>query len=621
MKLAEAQAIHKKYKLTTLTQLIIFLWFLSGIKILAQKKGTYQLNDVVVTASRTPMNLSDLTRSVTIIDTNEIKQAPVSSVQDLLKYVSGIELKRRGADGVQGDVSIRGGSFGETLIMIDGVKVSDPQSAHHNLNLPVSINDIERIEILKGQGSHIFGPDAFSGVINIITKKGKTRSLSLQTTGGQNGYYDGDISLSYPVKNLSNHFSVSRQRSDGYTHDSDFRITNLAFNSSLNLSSGVLNLFFGYNDKKFGANTFYSDAFPNQWEHTTTKFLNLSGTLGNNIITFSPKIYWRRNDDDYILDYANPSFYENIHQSNTYGAELQSSVKTGSGTVALGGEYIEDKLTSTNLGDHNRFKKGVFAEYNFSPFENITTVIGGFVYNYSDIGWRLWPGLDLAYRLSERVRLHGSIGKAFRIPTYTELYYKSPTILGNPDLKPEETLNYEIGINYSDEKLSTELSIFRKEGKNIIDYARVNTNQPWTARNIANVNTTGFEINFGINPSAYINNFFINKISIGYTYLNSDKKTAQYNSLYVLEYLRDQLIININESLWFGIRHSINLRYENRVNFENNFTIDTKFSKEFSNFEIYLNATNLFNKTYHEIGGIPMPGRWLKVGVKLNMFL
>ena len=193
--------------------------------------------------------------------------------------------------------------------------------------------------------------------------------------------------------------------------------------------------------------------------------------------------------------------------------------------------------------------------------------------------------------------------------------------MGNPDLKPEETLNYEIGINYSDEKLLTGLTLFRKEGKNIIDYARVDSNQPWTARNIANINTTGFEINFGIKPSAFINNSFINKISIGYTYLNSDKKTAQYNSLYVLEYLRDQFVINIDEVLWFGIRHSINLRYENRVNFEDNFTIDTKFSKELNNFEIYLDATNLLNKTYHEIGGIPMPGRWLKTGIKLNMFL
>ena len=612
---------NKNFDIITLIKIIIPLFLLSNVKILAQEKNTYRIDEVIVTASRIPLNYSDLTRSVVVIDTNEIKQAPVSSIQDLLKYVSGIELKRRGVDGVQGDVSIRGGSFEETLVMIDGVKVSDPQSAHHNLNIPLSLNDVERIEILKGQGSHIFGPDAFSGVINIITKKGNKKSLSIESTGGQNGYYDGAVSLSYPLGILSNHISASRQKSDGYIHDSDFKISNFAYNSSLRLSLGVLNLFFGYNDKKFGANTFYSDIFPNQWEHTTTKFLNFSGELGSDIIRFSPKIYWRRNDDDYLLDYTNPSFYENIHQSNTHGAELQTSIITSTGTIALGGEYVEDKLTSTNLGNHRRYKKGVFAEYNFSPVQNLTAVVGGFEYNYSDIGWKLWPGIDLAYRLSEKLRLHGSIGKAFRIPTYTELFYKSPTILGNPGLKPEETLNYETGINYSNAKLNAGVSIFRKEGINIIDYSRMIDSLAWTARNIAEVNTTGFEINVGINPSAFIEDFPVSNISVGYTYINSDKKTAEYNSLYVIDYLRDQVTININDELWFGIKQSINLRYENRVNFEDNFTVDTKISKTFNNLEIFLNATNLFNKTHHEIGGVPMPGRWLKAGTKFNIVL
>ena len=145
--------------------------------------------------------------------------------------------------------------------------------------------------------------------------------------------------------------------------------------------------------------------------------------------------------------------------------------------------------------------------------------------------------------------------------------------------------------------------------------------QPWTARNIADVNTTGFEINVGINPSAFIEDFPIVNVSIGYTYINSDKKTAEYNSLYVIDYLRDQVTININDELWFGIKQSINLRYENRVNFEDNFTVDTKISKTFNNLEIFLNATNLFNKTYHEIGGVPMPGRWLKAGAKFNISL
>jgi vitamin B12 transporter len=380
-----------------------------------------------------------------------------------------------------------------------------------------------------------------------------------------------------------------------------------------------LTLFFGYNDKKFGANSFYSSVFPNQWEHTTTKFLNLSAELGDNTFSISPKIYWRRNDDDYLLDYQNPSFYENIHQSNTYGAELQSTLSTEAGTIAIGGEFIDSRLTSTNLGDHNQNKYGVFAEFNFSPLKDFNVITGGFVYNYSHIGWKLWPGLDVAYKLSGQVRVYGSVGKAFRIPSYTELFYQSPTVNGNPDLKPEETLNYEVGAKFYSEVFIVEGSLFRNEGKNIIDYARLDDTQPWTTRNIAEVNTTGFEIDLAFKPFVYLSDFPIDKINIGYTYMNSDKKTANFNSLYVLEYLRDQLVINIDVDLGFEVMQSVNLRYENRVSFEDHFIVDSQIFRTFDQFEIFIKATNIFNKTYHEIGGVLLPGRWLKAGVQFNL--
>ena len=600
--------------------ILLLISLLFNINLIAQQISKYQLEDIIVTASRTQLNSSDLTRNVEIITAEEIKKAPVSSVQDLLKYTAGIDLKRRGVDGVQEDVSIRGGSSEETLIMVDGVKVLDPQTSHHNLNLPVSLNDIERIEILKGQGSHVYGPNAFSGIINIITKKGNKKSLSVEATGGQNNYYDYNLGFSYPTGNFGNHLSFSRQKSDGYIHDTEFRITNFSYKSSLKINNGDLNLFFGYNDKKFGANSFYTEVYPNQWEHTTTKFLNLCGNMGTGTFTISPKIYWRRNDDDYQLDYQNPPFYENIHQSNTYGAEIQSTITTRIGTAALGAEFVKYKLKSTNLGDHNQDRNGVFGELNFSPLQNLIVIIGGFAYSYPIIGWKLWPGTDVAYKFSDHVKVYGSVGKAFRIPSYTELYYRSPTINGNPDLQPEETLNFETGVKFSFDTFITGVSLFNNEGKNIIDYARHNSTEPWTARNIAKVNTTGFELEFAVNPSAYVPVLPIDKIDVGYTYINSDKKTENFNSLYVLDYLRDQLVVNMRANWGLGIMQSINMRYENRVNFENTFIVDTQISRTFDQFGVFIKATNVFNKTYHEIGGVLLPGRWLKVGAQFNLF-
>ncbi len=332
----------------------IALTFLISSSLIAQTLPQFKMNEVVVTAGRTPISFADLTRSVIVITQKEIKEAPVHSVQGLLQYAAGVDLAQRGVDGVQGDVSIRGGSFEETLVLIDGVSVDDPQTGHHNLNLPVSLDDIQRIEILKGPGSSIYGANAFSGVINIITKKGRDKTLSLKLSGGQNSYYDGSIYGAYPIGIFNNHISFSRQKSNGFMYNTEFNISNFTYETSINSGESNVNLFFGYNDKKYGANSFYSVLFPNQWEHTTTKLLNIDGVFGKNAFSVSPKIYWRRNDDNYLLTYLQPSFYQNIHQTNIYGAQIQISFTSGLGTSSIGGEYNTDKIKSTNLGDHSR---------------------------------------------------------------------------------------------------------------------------------------------------------------------------------------------------------------------------------------------------------------------------
>ena len=580
----------------------------------------HQLQDVVVTASRTPISFSDLTRSVIVIDSSEIKETPVNSIQDLLQYAIGVDIKQRGIDGTQADASIRGGTFEETLILIDGVKMSDPQTAHHNLNLPISLDNVERIEILKGQGSKIFGPNAFSGVINIITKKSHSRSLSVEALGGQNSYYNTSLSASVPIWKISNNFSITKYKSDGYRYNTNFDMNNISFGSSLNAKDVNVNLLLGYNDKKFGASGFYTSTFKNEWEHTTTKIANLSSDITINNFTISPKLNYRRNDDRYLLDYTNPSFYENIHHTDVYGFELQSSLKTNLGVTSIGGEFNHDKITSTNLGNHQRDKKGFFAEQKFSPIEKLNIILGGFAYDYSSIGWKFWPGIDASYNLISDIRLFGSVGKAFRIPSYTELYYNDPVTKGDPNLLYEETTNFEMGLNLTQNFFNVELSLFRKQGKNIIDWFKLNKNDSkWTVRNIAKVNTNGFEINFYTNPQIIFKKLPFNKVGIGYTYLDSDRKTSEFISRYALDYLRHQLVVTISNNFFWGIKQSWAFRYENRVNFEDHFLADANFYRQINMFTIILKATNLFNKTYHDIDTAPLPGRWIIGGIKLNI--
>ena len=602
---------------------LVFLFVFYG-NLFSQEK-IYNLDEIVVTAGRTANKFSEATRNIQIIDSEQIAAAPINSVQDLLQYVAGVDIKQRGVEGVQEDVSVRGGTFEQTLVMIDGVKISDPQTAHHNLNLPISLDQVERIEIAKGDGSSTFGPNAIGGVINIITKKGNEKSAAIQLTGGENGFYDAVFSGSYGFNSVSNHFSYSKKKSDGYRDNTNFETENASYGSSVQVGEQRLNFFLGYNDKKFGANSFYSDKYPNQWEHTTTKLASVLGEFNAAKIIISPKIFWRRNDDDYLLNYMNPSFYHNIHKTNVYGAEVQAAFQTVFGTTALGAEYNKDAIESSNLGDHSRERNGLFAEQKIA-FNNMNAAIGFFAYNYGNIGWKFWPGVSMAYNISPIARVYASYGKAFRIPSYTELYYnyfvtpKNGTQKGNPDLQFEESTNFEVGMHFTEVNFSSSFSFFRRNGTNSIDWGKSVTDSIWYSYNIVSTTTDGFEVNTDLNTEDI---FFhaIKRITIGYTYLNTDASLNRDNfqSRYVLDHLRHQLIIGITNALFLDITHTWMFRYENRITGDKNFLVDTQVKKSFSNFDVFIKAINLFNKTNKDFNGIFLPGRWLFAGVKANI--
>ena len=599
--------------------LIILILFSISKKSDAQDIPKYKMEEIVVTGSKTPTTFSELTRSVTIITKNDIEKAPVNSVQELLQFVIGADLNQRGINGIQGDIGIRGGTFEESLILIDGIKVNDPQTGHHNLNLPVALNNIERIEILKGQGSGIYGPDAFGGVINIVTKNEDRNNLSLKTEGGQNGYYSGEFYGSLILNKFANHISISKQKSDGYTHNTDFDLINYTYGSSLSLQNWNINFLLGYNDKKFGANSFYSIKFPNQWEHTTTKFSNLRASFGDSLINFISKIYWRQNDDYYLLDYEVPEFYRNIHQTNIYGAEIQSSLTTLLGVTTFGGEFSKDQITSTALGEHSRDNFGIFAEEKLSPTGDLIFLGSAYLYNYATIGWKFWPDFSIGYNLSESWRAYGSFGKSFRVPTYTELYYSSPASIGNSNLLPEESTNYEVGLRYTEDIFYSQLSLFLREGENLIDWARSSVDEPWKSQNILSLNTTGIEFSMNIYPKIAFNDLPIDQINISYSYTYSRKQGGNYQSQYLFNYPRNQIIAALTNEWFYGIKQQWNFQFEDITDRDDKYLINTQLMKSIGNIEIYLKARNLLNKSYQEIDGVPLPGRLLYAGIKYDL--
>jgi vitamin B12 transporter len=587
--------------------------------LLSAQEKVYNLDEIVVSAGRTPVSIANLSRSVSILTFDEIKNIPVNNLIDLLKFVGGVDLRARGPEGIQADVAIRGGSFEETLIMIDGVVISDPQTGHNSLSLPISLDNVERIEVLKGEAGRVFGANAFSGAINIITRKKRDNSLSLSSIGGQNGLYELGISGSLSTGIVGNSISVARKKSDGYKENTDFESTNFSLSQNYSFSNATLNLLFGYVDKQFGANSFYSDLFPLQNERTLTKFGNASMDIKLGEIVLSSKIFLRTNFDDYHLDKNRPDWNHNTHRTNSFGAEFQSSFSSALGTTSFGLDFSKDEINSSNLGEHDRNKGGFFAEQSFQPINNFSVSGGLFAYNYSSIGWKLLPGVDANYKPTDNLKIFASVGQSFRIPTFTELYYVSPSNLGNPYLHFEQTLNYELGISYNKEIWRINTNVFIKQGKDLIDWVRPTKTSPWQVQNVTELTTIGFETELTVNMQKLFYALRINNIALSYTYLSSDRSASGFESKYLLDHLRHQLIINISNDFPFGITQSWTARFERRINLDSNFIIDSQLSKTMVMFSIFIRATNLFNEPYFDIVGVPLPGRWLSAGVRFSM--
>jgi iron complex outermembrane receptor protein len=584
----------------------------------AQDSLKHKLDEVVVTSLHRPTLLFDVNKNIEIIPTEIIESAPINSVQDFLSYSNSVELNKRGANGVQADIGIRGGSFEQTLIMLDGIKIIDPQTGHHNLNLPITTLNIKQIEVVKGSSSNINGANAFSGLVNFRTKRNKFNSIALKAEGGDFGLYSGSLFGSYNIGNLSNNISFEKNHSNGYIENTDYDITNMSYGASYTTPKSVIDFFAGYTDKSFGANSFYTVKFPLQYEHTKTTFAKTSVEYGDNELNYSAKIYWRNNDDEFLLDKTNPAFYKNNHTTNIYGVEADLFVQSLIGKTSVGTEFVYDKIESNSLGNHNRNRFGLFFEHKFPKFNRVNISASGFIYHYSTIGVKLWPGLSFGYLVTQNINFFANYSRGFRIPTYTELYYNSPTTIGNPNLTHEETTNYEVGIKYFNSLIIATTSIFHKNASNIIDWVLPKGTILWQTMNIAKLKTTGIELNLTANLNKLFSHQPINSISFKYTYLNSNYKSGNSTSRYLLKYLKHQGVISINHNLIWNIKTNWYFRYEERYNSKSNFITDLGVNKSFNNFDVYIKTTNLFDVDYFDFIGVPLPGRWVTAGVKIN---
>lgn len=616
------------------TLLIILIFQAITTHINAQEnKSEIELDQVeLISSPRIEIKNTDNSISVLTISREEIQKSTATNVSDLLQQIAGIDIRRRGAEGMQADLYIRGGSFDQTLLLIDGIKVEDPQTGHHTMNMTLPLEVIERIEITKGSAGRIYGQNAFTGAINIITKQNIENNLSVELAGGSFDQKRGSLTAQRKLENSDILFNYSRKESEGYRYNTDFKNDEFFVKSNFKIKNQNISAIGAFNERKFGANGFYaSPAAIDQYEETQASIIGLSTTYKKNELIIKPKLYWKRNQDMYVYLRQDPSVYRNLHISDKVGIEVNASTPNSLGNLGIGFDLSKVSLSSNNLGNRNRTMFNMFIEQQIK-FQNdkIDFTPGVAISYFSDVSTRLnyqsnffnnlffYPGIDFGYRFNKNLKIYSNVGYTYRMPTYTDLFYSSPTTLGNENLKLEKALTKEFGLKYLKNNFNLSMSLYQRDASDIIDYVKNDEADPWQASNIREIITNGFELNMGY--KFYLGAFRPQSINIGYSNINDDLLETDFTfSRYALNSLKNQITATYMFQVRDFISSTLTFKNSKRLNDESYTVIDFRTSYMYDKFTISVILNNILDAEYSETNLVPMPGFNSLIGIKYSI--
>ena len=618
------------------------------------------LDDVCVTGSRAPLTVSQAARMVTVLSREDIAQAPVQSVNDLLKMAVGVDVRQRGPLGSQTDISIRGGTQEQIVVLLNGINICDPQTGHNTFDLPCDLSDIIRVEVLEGPAGRVYGTSSLVGAINIVTSahKDSGNSADISLEAGSFGYARVGAAGSYAPGSvpLTSRLSCSYARSDGYSRSRAGRL-NTDFSGAKAFYQGAydddrikLSWHAGLSDKGWGSGTFYATPrwqTDEQYEHTTKVHTALQGENKDGVLHFQPSVYWNHYQDRYEGYRERPNTMKyNYNRCDVYGLKLNSYFDWLCGRTALGAEIRNEDLVSGNLGEPlsrthhisgtdrdytlgvNRTNISAHLEHNVI-FDHLT-ISAGFVAaksSWSNMNMTIYPGLDVSYVMG-RVKLFASYNSSLRLPSFTEMYYKLQGYAADPHLKPEEMQAVELGSQIHTPVVSAKVSAYYHHGKNMIDWIMDTTQgeqAQWQSVNHTQVNAYGLEAALQVPVK-------IGQFDLSYSYIYQDKANEPgIVSQYALEYLRHKLVAGLQTKEWRGFSMRLNCRWQDRVGAYTSFDgtlcdyrpyalVDARIQKQTQRYMVYVEANNLFdNRSYVDFGNVQQPGLWVVTGLKIYL--
>lgn len=571
------------------------------------------LDEVIVSSPRIELSMGQQSRSVTTITAEEIVESGATTLIDVLGDVAGVELRSRGAQDVQSDIYIRGGGFDQVLLLIDGIKVDNPQTGHHTLNAILPIEMIERVEILKGAAGRVYGQNAFSGAINIVTKTPSTEDLKVTLSGGSFDYQKAALFATDQRESSSHTLYAETISSDGYRYNTDYYNQNYLWKSSWKTDQEPIELLASFNNRRFGANGFYaSPTFTDQFEATQSSLLGLTTSINGNW-QIKPKLYWKRGQDEFILFKNDPSIYRNMHITNKLGAEVNATKKHALGTTGIGFELAHVSIRSNNLGEHARTLAHGYLEHRF--VSNRWDVTPGFsVSHYTDQDTFFYPGIDIGFQINGDSRLFFNSGYTYRIPTYTDLYYNDPTTVGNESLIPEKALSTELGFRHRQNNWKLSISLFQRDAKNYIDYVVLAGEERWQATNIDQILSQGGELDVVLNSNSH-------KFSVGYAYLKDDVDgVSSALSRYAINSRKHHLSTRWTLRWNSLITSSISYRYAEQDSGYHYNVVDANMAVVKGRVKLSVSAHNILNADYTEQNLVPMPKGHVLLSLQYQLY-
>ena len=619
------------------------------------------LDEVSVTGSRAPLTRAQAARMVTVLERADIQAAPVQSVNDLLKYVASVDVRQRGPIGAQTDISIRGGNYEQITILLNGINICDPQTGHNAFDFPVDISEIERIEVLEGPAGRVYGTSSLLGAINIVTRPRPTSSVSAHIEGGSYGYLSAGARANVASEKWNNQLSGSYSRSDGYQRNSagglnsDYSGGKAFYQGTYDDDIVSVSWHAGLSTKDFGSNTFYGAKWDDQFEHTLKTYTALQAETKKGSFHLKPSIYWNHSYDRFeLFRDAAEKYPFNYHRTDIFGVNLNGYFDWILGRTAVGAELRNEDLLSGNLGepldnphhisgtdryyDHgiNRTNISFVVEHNIL-LRRFTLSAGLVAVKNSGNGMnmKVYPGIDASYRIGDSFKIFANYNTSLRMPSVTELYYSVGGHVADKNLKPEEISSVEAGVKYAVHGITTQASVYHNNWKNMIDWIRYTADgpdAPWQSVNFTEVKATGFQAQLTLNFRQIVpTQRILKSFNASYNYLFQDKDIdSSVESKYSLEYLRHKLVANLQLNIVSRLDLGINFRWQDRRGIYTDFdgtvkeyspysVVDARLSWTASKYKLYLEANNIFDKTYIDYGCVPQPGTWLIAGLSVEL--